>query len=133
MAMLRTVNAMLVGFVFFMVCPNFFILYFVDEGMNNSIHVQRCKTRQIWQIYLCYFSELVLIFELCIDAPSIAQRCTNVFTTNTINTSAISTSYIIIRAIYFCMMLLGGNEMAFCCYQQVLFGFIGHLRCFVAN
>ena len=37
------------------------------EERTNESKRQRCKKRQIWQIYLCYFLEL--IFELSMHAP----------------------------------------------------------------
>ena len=48
---------------------------YVRRCCNNSKagrYSQRCKKRQIWQMYLSYFSQLVLIFGLCYASGGVA-------------------------------------------------------------
>ena len=70
------------------------------------------KAADLADISVLFFSELVLICELCTRAP-VLFISTSAIITSAIIIRRISTRAFITSAIYFCMMLLGGNNQMF--------------------
>ena len=96
------------------------ILLHADKDLDYD---QRCKKRQIWQIYLCYFmgtganfwdmhtrTSAISISAIITSGISTIAISTSAIITGEISISAIITSAIKTSAIYAGTMFLGANE-----------------------
>ena len=95
--------------------------------ISVAVGWQRCKKRQIWQIYLCYFFEASANFwpvhartsAIITSGISVSAISTSAIITSGISTSIISTKAIITSAIYFCMMSSGANKPIFWLFTSI--------------